>query len=88
MLDICNYYEQLVIDQLWQLKANSSEPVSQAFLEDVACLALNKLPTCYVCNPVDKSLNFTELEHAQIRVDVSNAIQQAIAQVRLHPHDR
>jgi len=88
MLDIRNYYEQLVIDELWQLKSNSEEEFSQSFLEDVACLALNSLPTCYVCNPVDKSSRFTELDHEQIRLDVGNAIQKAMQKVRLRPHDR
>lgn len=88
MLDIRNYYEQLVIDELWQLKSNSEEELSQSFLEDVACLALNSLPTCYVCSPVDKSSRFTELDHEQIRVDVGNAIRKAMQKVRLRPHDR
>ncbi len=88
MLDICNYYEQQVIEQLWRLKEDSPEPLNKSFLEDVACLALNQLPTCYVCNPVDKSARFTELDHEQIRIDVNKAIQQAIKQVRLRPHDR
>ncbi len=88
MLDISNYYEQLVIEQLWQLKTNSPEPLAQSFLEDVACLALNKLPHAYVCNLVDKSTHFTELDHEKLRRDVGHAIQQAITQVQQRPHNR
>jgi hypothetical protein len=87
MLDISNYYEQLVTDQLWKLTEGAEEPISQGFIEDVACLALNKLPPCYVCNPVDKGANLTELNYLQMSEAVSKAIEEAIEQVKRQPHD-
>ena len=86
MLDVVNYYERLVIDHLWQMKQDTTESFSQTFLEDVACLALNNLPTCYVRNPIDKSANLTELDHEKMQIAVERAIAQAMVQVRLRPH--
>lgn len=87
MLDISNYYEQLVIDRLWKIKEDSAEPLSHAFIEDVACLTLNKLPPCYLRNPVDKAANMTEQQYQTMMETVDTAINQSIEQVRHHPHD-
>jgi len=91
MLDISNYYEQLVIDHLWKLtqdhQSEDKEPLTQAFIEDVACLALNKLPVCYVRNLVDKGANLTELNYEEMSALVSEAIASAVNQVKLRPHD-
>ena len=87
MFDIANYYEQLVTDHLWQLKQNTTEPLTQSFLDDVACLALNSLPPCYVRNTIDKSAAITELEYQEMRNATGIAIENAILQVRRHPHD-
>ncbi|MGY6277466.1 late competence development ComFB family protein [Methylomonas sp. MgM2] len=88
MFDIVNYYERLVIDRIWQMQQTEAESFSQCFLEDVACLALNSLPTCYVCSPVDKSANLSETDHEKMRVAVEKAIAQAMVQVRLRPHEK
>ncbi|MBS4053110.1 MAG: late competence development ComFB family protein [Methylomonas sp.] len=87
MFDICNYYEQLVTDQLWQLKEQSEETLSPSFLIDVACVALNSLPNCYVRNLVDKGAGMTEIEHQDMREAAMKAIEQAILVVTRHPHD-
>lgn len=87
MFDICNYYEQLVTDQLWQLKEQSEVPLSQSFLMDVACVALNALPNCYVRNLVDKGAAMTEKEHQDMRDAAIKAIEQAVLLVNHRPHD-
>ncbi|QPK62615.1 late competence development ComFB family protein [Methylomonas sp. LL1] len=87
MINISNYYEQLVIDKLWELSEVSENPFTQSFLEDVACLALNNLPTCYVRSLVDKGATMTEQDHQQIRTTVGHAIERAMEQVRRHPHE-
>lgn len=87
MLNICNYYEQLVIDHLWQLTNNPANNFTQAFIEDVACLALNDLPTCYVRNLVDKGANMTEHDHQEMRQLVLVAIDKAMIKVLKHPHE-
>lgn len=87
MLDVVNYYERLVIDHLWQMKQDTADTFSQTFLEDVACLALNSLPTCYVRSIVDKSANLTESEHENMRIKVEKAVAQAMVKVRLRSHE-
>lgn len=87
MLNVTNYYEQLVIDQLWQMTENATESISQTFIEDVACLALNALPPCYVRNRIDKGASLNESEYQQMKQTVAAAIQHAEQQVRRRPHD-
>ena len=87
MLDVSNYYEQLVIDQLWKIAESEEEPLSRTFLEDVACLALNSLPPCYVRHMVDKSASMSEHDHEHMRTAVEKAIKRAMVQVRLRPHE-
>lgn len=87
MFDITNYYEQLVTDRLWQLKEEAAEPFTQSFLDDVACLALNSLPPCYVRNTIDKSVAITEKDYQDMRNTTNVAIEKAILKVRRHPHD-
>lgn len=87
MLDISNYYEQLVTDQLWKMTGEAAEPISQTFVEDVACLALNKLPACYVRNLVDKGAHLTDLNYQEMSEAVGKAIAEAVEQVRRRPHD-
>ncbi|MGR8929103.1 MAG: late competence development ComFB family protein [Gammaproteobacteria bacterium] len=87
MLDVVNYYEQLVLDQLWQIAENEPETLSRTFLEDVACLALNSLPPCYVRHMADKSASLSEQDYQAMQATVKHAVEQAIAQVRRYPHE-
>lgn len=88
MLNISNYYEQLVIDHLWKItETNPDDSMSQTFLEDVACLALNHLPTCYVRNTIDKGINLNEGQYQEMVEAVEAAIRLAVQKVRRHPHD-
>jgi len=85
MLNINNYYERLVIDQLWKLAEQADQPFSQAFQEDVACLALNRLPPCYVRNTIDKGINVSEAQYLEMVAAVDGAIEQAMRQVLSRP---
>jgi hypothetical protein len=88
MLNISNYYEQLVIDHLWKITETSPDDgMSQTFLEDVACLALNQLPSCYVRNPIDKGISLNESQYQEMVEAVEAAIRLAVQKVRLQPHD-
>lgn len=87
MPNIRNYYELLVIDQLSKVITSSQEPLSQTFLDDVACLALNQLPSCYVRNTIDKGITLSESKYHEMSKAVDEAVRMAILQVRRHPHD-
>lgn len=85
MLDISNYYEQLVIDRLWKLAEQAEQPFSPSFQEDVACLALNHLPPCYVRNAIDKGINVDDQQFLAMTDAVQAAIDAAIEQVGNRP---
>ena len=87
MLDISNYYEQLVSDRLGQLLHNSERPPTQAFLEDVACIALNHLPPRYIRHRVDMGSHLTERDYEEMDRQVDEAVMVAIAQASNRPHD-
>ncbi len=87
MLNVSNYYERLVIDHLWKMSENAEEPLSQSFLDDVACLTLNNLPPCYVCNTIDKGIHLSEWQFQEMNNAVESAIALAIQQVLRRPHD-
>ncbi len=88
MPNINNYYERLVVDQLWNMAQKSKEPLTQDFIDDVACLALNRLPACYVRSMVDKSSYITDKTYQEMENAVTEAINQAIEQVRLNPRSQ
>jgi hypothetical protein len=87
MLNVSNYYERLVIDRLWQITEKAAEPATQTFLEDVACLALNQLPPCYVRFPVDKGADLSDRQYQDMVAAVDVAVGQAMERVRSRPHD-
>ena len=88
MPNISNYYERLVIDQLWKVVQNSSEPLPEGFIDDVACVALNRLPACYVRSMVDKSSHLTEKMYQDMEKSVAEAVEQAIEQIRMNPRSQ
>lgn len=87
MLNIANYYEQIVIEHLDKITENADFPVSQGFLEDVACIALNKLPANYIRYHVDKGSSLSDVDYLEIHAKVDKVIAEAIEQVRRRPHD-
>lgn len=85
MLNISNYYEQLVMDRLWQICADATASFNQAFLEDVACLALNRLPPSYVRYSLDKGCHLSEQEYHEMKAAVEAAVAHALTQASNHP---
>ena len=51
--NIHNYYEKLVLDHMHEHLIDRQGITDQNLLEDVACVALNRLPTRYVRHDVD-----------------------------------
>ena len=88
MLNVVNYYEQLVADRLWKLTESSDEALSKSFLDDVACLTLNQLPPCYVRNSVDKGIHIGDSQQEAMAHAVDTAFQFAIQQVKNRPHEQ
>jgi hypothetical protein len=77
---IHNYYESLVIEHVMNTVARE-EDVSEDFLEDVACLALNRLPARYVRHDVDMAFFLTTRERDKMHHDVTEAVLNAVKTV-------
>ncbi len=79
-----NFYERLVLKSISDYSLFSDELEDEDFLEDVACVALNKLPAKYVRHDVDLMFYMTPHEHEQLDNTVNNAVKTAIEYVRAH----
>lgn len=78
---IHNYYESLVGEYLLN-EALKGEEATQDFIEDVACLALNRLPARYVRHDVDMAFFLTTPERERMQQEVVEAVLTALEQVR------
>ena len=74
---IQNYYENKVVDAIHLI----AEPkgYNQEQLTDLACLALNNLPTRYYRHEVDLAFYMSAQEHTEINQRVEKAVRNAIA---------
>jgi competence protein ComFB len=75
---ITNYYEALVVDCIRRKLAGSAKLRDDDYLADVACVALNRLPSRYVRHIVDTRFFESEkdcaIEDANIDLAVSYAL--------------
>lgn len=79
-----NYYETLVgLELREQLKGNENA-LDSDYTEDVACVALNKLPPRYVRHHVDLVYYLTDEEKMKMDNAVRMAVTDAIAFVNRH----
>jgi hypothetical protein len=82
MLEIHNYYEQLVTEKLMKMAKNNEELTHREYMEDVACLALNTLPSRYVRSLVDLHSHFSYKDTEEMDKQVMDAISKAMLKVR------
>lgn len=76
-----NMYERMVVSEVIK---KYSEKVDEGVLEDILCVALNKLPSHYIRHSVDAGFYLTSSERAKIDDDVSVAVEGAYEQVMSH----
>lgn len=81
---IHNYYENLVFKELNNSTERRKLDVDEDFIEDVACVALNRLPTRYVRHHVDLAFYITAEEHRSINDSVKRAVEDALEFVDKH----
>ena len=84
--NITNYFEKLVFDSLQKLIADGQLENDEDFLGDIACVALNQLPSRYVRHNVDMVFYMTVEEREQNQVIVDDAVITAIDYVQKHRH--
>ena len=77
---IHNYYESMVVREIINRFADKIKDIDEDFLEDVACIALNMLPSRYVRHDVDMAFFLTTSERDKMTIMVNNAVSEAITQ--------
>jgi len=73
-----NYYERLVFEEVVR-RAERHPEFTADMLEDVACVALNRLPARYVRHDVDLMFYLTEQERNAIELSMEAAMDYAFA---------
>ena len=85
---IHNFYERLVLKTIEMCHLTDEERNNVDFLEDVACCALNRLPSKYVRYDVDLMFYMTAKEREHIEALTYSAVMKALDYVRSHSRDR
>lgn len=82
-IEISNYYEHLLIEEMIALVSEGELPDEEDLLNDIACLAMNNLPSRYTHHSVDMAFYLTEKERSimnqQIAVALNNAIDKVMS---------
>lgn len=81
---IRNYYEQLVAEEIRRRLSDAEPPASLDYMADVACVALNRLPSRYIRFEVDMAFYMSPDEYRQSQQAVENAVTEALAFVAQH----
>jgi competence protein ComFB len=84
---INNYFEKLVFDVIQEKLYETELDNNEDFLADIACVALNQLPSRYVRHNVDMVFYMTAKEREQNQVLVEDAVIMAINYVNKHRHN-
>ena len=81
---IRNYYEQLVSDEIRYRLKEEHLYTDDDFITDIACVALNRLPTRYIRYEVDMAFYLTQDELLDTRKRVAHAVSEAFKFVEQH----
>ncbi len=80
--NIHNYYEKLVLERMHDALIEQQGITNEDLLEDVACVALNRLPTRYVRHDVDTAFFMSDEERQHMAIQVIAAVDAALEYVR------
>ncbi|AFL72423.1 late competence development ComFB family protein [Thiocystis violascens] len=76
---IGNYFERLVMERIHGVLGENGSEFDTTYIEDLACVALNYLPPRYVRHAVDLASHLSDSDHRNMREEVSDAVNFAIA---------
>ena len=79
--NIHNYYEHLVIQLIMD---KSGKTTIDDYVEDVACVALNKLPPRYIRHDIDMAFYLQDQERELMMNQIESAIKYAFEYVASH----
>jgi hypothetical protein len=82
---ISNYYEKLVVDEIM---GRQDIDENDDVLIDIACVALNQLPSRYFRYSVDMAFYLSASENVKMEEDVKKSVDHAITFVREHKNRR
>jgi competence protein ComFB len=77
---IHNYYETLVVRELIQTFVEDIKDIDEDYIQDIACIALNMLPSRYVRHDVDMAFFLTSEE----REEMDNSVKEAVMTAKIH----
>lgn len=82
---VYNFHERMVFDEVLKVLAARNMDYTSEEAEDIACLALNKIPSRYVRHSVDTAFYQTSEEFANIHDKVTKSVEEALIYVSKHP---
>jgi hypothetical protein len=85
---IGNYYEHLVMECLREALEQRQEAIDDDYLDDLACVALNFLPTRYVRHSIDLASRLSDEERRAMREEVADAVSFAFTTIQGRRKDR
>ena len=80
-VEIENYYEHLLLEEISALVVSGDLPSDEDTLSDIACLAMNNLPSRYSHHAVDMAFFLSEAERTEMISKVAIALNNAIEKV-------
>ncbi|CAK0772312.1 competence protein ComFB [Gammaproteobacteria bacterium] len=75
---IHNFYEQLVLERILTVTKERNESLDAELMEDIACIALNRLPSRYIRHNVDMAFSLSDTERENMDFQVARAVDEAI----------
>jgi len=78
-----NYYERLVRIYLTEFLEQKFHMIDEARIEDIVCIALNKLPPRYFHHEIDMAFYLGNDERELMEANVREAVSQAVEKVKL-----
>lgn len=83
--EIFNYYESLVFGEIDKTLANGDKTYTRDTISDIACVALNQLPSRYIRYNIDLALYMEFDEKIQTEKDVAVSVKKAFETVSSKP---
>ncbi len=77
---IHNYYETLVVRELIQTFVDDIKDIDEDYIQDIACIALNMLPSRYVRHDVDMAFFLSTDE----RTEMDTAVTKSVFKAKIH----
>ncbi len=86
--NILNYYEQLVLDHIHRILLEDDETLQQDQIDDLACLALNRLPARYIRHGIDLAHHLQDAELAKMNQAVNAAVKAGLDTINRRRRER